>query len=43
MGQDSIIQRITELTKTERGEQVIMHLLADLEGDGVQGKYQFAA
>ncbi len=42
-GQDAIIQRITELTKTEKGEQVILHLLADLEGDGVQGRYQFAA
>ena len=36
-GADSIIQRITELTKTEKGEEVIMHLLADLVGDGVAG------
>lgn len=35
--QMSAIQRITELTKTERGEQVIMHLLADLVEDGVVG------
>lgn len=34
---DSVIQRITELTKTEKGEQVIMHLLADLVEDGVVG------
>ena len=34
---NSIIQRITELTKTEKGEQVIMHLLADLVGDGIVG------
>lgn len=34
---NSVIQRITELTKTEKGEQVIMHLLADLVGDGVVG------
>lgn len=36
-GKDAVIQRITELTKTEKGEQVIMHLLADLVGDGVVG------
>lgn len=34
---DSVIQRITELTKTEKGEKVIMHLLADLVEDGVVG------
>lgn len=39
MGNDenSVIQRITELTKTEKGEQVIMHLVADLVDDGVIG------
>lgn len=36
-GSNSIIQRIKELTKTGKGEQVIMHLLADLQGDGVVG------
>ena len=36
-GQDSVIQRITELTKTEKGEKVLMHLLADLQDDGVVG------
>jgi N4-gp56 family major capsid protein len=36
-GAGSIIQRITELTKTEKGEQVIMHLVADLVDDGVTG------
>lgn len=36
-GSDSVIQRITELTKTEKGEKVIMHLLADLVEDGVTG------
>lgn len=35
--QNSSIQRITELTKTEKGEEAIMHLLADLVGDGVVG------
>lgn len=34
---NSVIQRITELTKTEKGEQVIMHLVADLVSDGVVG------
>lgn len=34
---NSVIQRITELTKTEKGEQVIMHLVADLVEDGVIG------
>ena len=36
-GENSVIQRITELTRTEKGEQVIMHLLADLVDDGVIG------
>lgn len=35
--ENSVIQRITELTKTEKGEQVIMHLVADLVEDGVIG------
>ena len=36
-GDNAVIQRITELTKTEKGEQVIMHLVADLVSDGVIG------
>lgn len=36
-GENAIIQRITELTKTEKGEAVIMQLVADLVEDGVQG------
>ena len=36
-GDNAVIQRITELTKSERGEQVIMHLVADLVDDGVIG------
>ncbi|MDD0837907.1 N4-gp56 family major capsid protein [Curvibacter sp. HBC61] len=36
-GENAVIQRITELTKTERGEQVLMQLVADLVGDGVIG------
>lgn len=35
--QNSMIQRITELTKSEKGEEVIMHLVADLVGDGIVG------
>jgi N4-gp56 family major capsid protein len=33
-GANNVIQRITDLTKTEKGEQVIMHLVADLVEDG---------
>lgn len=36
-GDNALIQRITELTKTEKGEQVLMHLVADLVEDGVIG------
>lgn len=36
-GENNVIQRITELTRTEKGDQVIMHLLADLVDDGVIG------
>lgn len=35
--ENSMIQRITDLTKTEKGEQVIMHLVADLVEDGIVG------
>jgi len=33
----SMIQRITELTKTKKGARAVMTLVADLEGDGVAG------
>lgn len=36
-GENSMIQRITELTKTEKGESVLMQLVADLQEDGVIG------
>lgn len=36
-GDNNVIQRITELTKTEKGERVVMQLLADLVEDGVVG------
>lgn len=35
--EDSMIQRITELTKSEKGDQAVITLVADLEGDGVVG------
>ena len=34
---NDIIQRITELTKTERGDKCVMQLVSDLQGDGVVG------
>ena len=39
MGTDtnSVIQRITELTPTERGDRAIITLVADITGDGVVG------
>lgn len=36
-GPNSMIQRITELTKTERGDRAVITLVTDLEGDGVAG------
>jgi N4-gp56 family major capsid protein len=36
-GAGSVIQRITDLTQTERGNECIMQLVADLTGDGVVG------
>lgn len=36
-GAGAMIQRITELSKTEKGEKVLMQLVADLVGDGVVG------
>lgn len=39
-GENSMIQRITELTKTEKGERVLMQLVADLVEDGVIGDNQ---
>jgi N4-gp56 family major capsid protein len=33
----AVIERITELTKTERGDRVIMNLVHDLVGDGIVG------
>ncbi len=39
-GPNSMIQRITELTKTERGTRAVITLVADLDNDGVAGDNQ---
>ena len=39
-GSNSMIQHITELTKSEKGARAVMTLVADLEGDGVAGDRQ---
>jgi len=36
-GSNAMVQRIGELTKTERGDQAVITLLTDLEGDGIVG------
>lgn len=36
-GSNAMVQRITELTKTEKGTKAVFPLVADLEGDGVTG------
>ena len=36
-GNTSVVQRITDLTPTERGDECVMQLVADLQGDGVVG------
>ncbi len=39
-GPNSMIQRITELTRSEKGTRAVITLLAELEGDGVAGDNQ---
>ncbi len=39
-GMNSPIQQITDLTATERGNEVVMSLVLDLEGDGTVGDAQ---
>jgi N4-gp56 family major capsid protein len=39
-GENSMIQRITELTESEKGARAVITLVADLEGDGVPGDSQ---
>jgi N4-gp56 family major capsid protein len=38
--QNAMIQHITELKKTEKGDKAVITLLADLQGDGVAGDRQ---
>lgn len=37
---NSVIQRVTKLTETERGMECVMQLVQDLQGDGVVGDNQ---
>lgn len=37
---NSVIQRVTKLTETERGLECVMQLIQDLQGDGVVGDNQ---
>ena len=39
-GPNAMIQRITELTKSEKGARAVITLVADLEGDGIVGDNQ---
>lgn len=36
-GGNNVVHRVTELTKTEKGDQCLFQLVADLVGDGVTG------
>ena len=36
-GSNAMVQRITELTKSEKGARAVLTLLADMTGDGVTG------
>ena len=38
-GANSMVQRITELKKSEKGARAVITLIPDLEGDGVTGDY----
>lgn len=38
-GHDSVIQHITNLTKTEKGDQAVIHLITDLIEDGITDDY----
>ena len=39
-GEDSVIQRISELTRDEKGARAVLTLIADSKGDGVTGDNQ---
>lgn len=39
-GENAVVDRVTELTKTEKGEKAMIHLVADLVGGGIVGDNQ---
>ena len=39
-GQNSMVQRITDLTESEKGARAVLTLLTDLTGDGISGDNQ---
>lgn len=39
-GPNAMIQRVTELTKSEKGSRAVITLVADIEGDGIAGDNQ---
>lgn len=39
-GKNALVQRITELTKTEKGDKAVITLVPDIEEDGVTGDYE---
>ncbi|MGH1374446.1 MAG: N4-gp56 family major capsid protein [Cellvibrionaceae bacterium] len=39
-GANSMVQRVTDLTKSEKGARAVLTLIADMEGDGVVGDYK---
>lgn len=36
-GSNAMVQRVTELTKSQKGTQAVITLLADMQGDGITG------
>ena len=36
-GSNAMVQRISELTKSEKGARAVLTLLADMTGDGITG------
>jgi len=38
-GSNAMVQRVTELTKSEKGARAVITLLADMTGDGITGDY----
>lgn len=39
-GSNAMVQRVTELTKSQKGTQAVITLLADMQGDGITGDNQ---